>query len=457
MILKKTVIYIAIFAVLATGCSKGKGPDKEPDPYDIPHRLVEEYLNISFSLDNVFDVFMLRYNYLFYGYEDFAGMVVKYMLQELSNMQKEEFDNPENDPWHLEQHYFKYRSVLANGDSATLSGLVAYPMFNDSRQRPPFNGLTIFNDKVKVSDHTGEPELEIACRATLNQAVVSADIEGFGIQRERWVPYLDAFTKGRQSIDAAIAAKELLQAKGFEFKSDAKIFNYGISLGGHHALGTLKYYESDLCPESVRRALPDFITDVAICPIDIRKLFQEYLVRDKLGYPYVALMMISTIYAVFPEIQSEYSFEDFLSSTVNNAQVTVDGAVYTVSDGFKRKLIEPDKLTNTLNRTTGGYLRNILAQDMFDADGNFDSDNRKCRILLNALDSLNLSRDWHPRHELKMMYSPDDTIIYYGSIKEELNGFIDAGSKIDLNELFGPHEYVGLISVCDFLENRRYR
>lgn len=456
MKIRKFLAYLAAGAVLATaGCSKEK--DISPQVADTPHRLVEEYLCTSQAIGQVSQIVLVKYLDLFKGYENFAAYFINTLIEMLTYIQKQEFDNPDNDPWHLEQHYFTYRSVLATGDSATLSGMVTYPMFNDSRQRPPLNGLTIFNDKVKLVDNTGQPGLEVAARAALNQAVVSTDIEGFGIQSDRWVPYFDAFTKGRQSIDAAIAAKELLESKGFTFKPDAKTWNFGISLGGHHALGVLKYYESDQCPQSVRRFLPDFRTFASICPIDVRKLFLEYTEKDKLGYPFAALMMVSTIFSVFPETQSEYSLEDFLSQAVNTKIVTVDSVTYTVPESFRRKLIERDQLRTVLNEATGGYMRKILAPDMFDQDGNLDSRNPKSQLLLQTMDYVSLSHDWQPAHPTHMIYSPDDTIIYYNSVKDELDRFIRDGAPIGLEQSTGSHEFTGLMAIYKLLMDRQYR
>lgn len=456
MKIRKFLAYLAVGAVLATaGCSKEK--DISPQVADTPHRLVEEYLCTSQAIGQVSQIVLVKYLDLFKGYENFAAYFINTLIEMLTYIQKQEFDNPDNDPWHLEQHYFTYRSVLATGDSATLSGMVAYPMFNDSRQRPPLNGLTIFNDKVKLVDNTGQPGLEVAARAALNQAVVSTDIEGFGIQSDRWVPYFDAFTKGRQSIDAAIAAKELLESKGFTFKPDAKTWNFGISLGGHHALGVLKYYESDQCPQSVRRFLPDFRTFASICPIDVRKLFLEYTEKDKLGYPFAALMMVSTIFSVFPETQSEYGLEDFLSQAVNTKTVTVDSVTYTVPESFRRKLIERDQLRTVLNEATGGYMRKILAPDMFDQDGNLDSRNPKSQLLLQTMDYVSLSHDWQPAHPTHMIYSPDDTIIYYNSVKDELDRFIRDGAPIGLEQSTGSHEFTGLMAIYKLLMDRQYR
>lgn len=456
MKIRKFLAYLAVGAVLATaGCSKEK--DISPQVADTPHRLVEEYLCTSQAIGQVSQIVLVKYLDLFKGYENFAAYFINTLIEMLTYIQKQEFDNPDNDPWHLEQHYFTYRSVLATGDSATLSGMVAYPMFNDSRRRPPLNGLTIFNDKVKLVDNTGQPGLEVAARAALNQAVVSTDIEGFGVQSDHWVPYFDAFTKGRQSIDAAIAAKELLESKGFTFKPDAKTWNFGISLGGHHALGALKYYESDQCPQSVRRFLPDFRTFASICPIDVGKLFLEYTEKDKLGYPFAALMMVSTIFSVFPETQSEYSLEDFLSQAVNTKTVTVDSVTYTVPESFRRKLIERDQLRTVLNEATGGYMRKILTPDMFDQDGNLDSRNPKSQLLLQTMDYVSLSHDWQPAHPTHMIYSPDDTIIYYNSVKDELDRFIRDGAPIGLEQSTGSHEFTGLMAIYKFLMDRQYR
>lgn len=456
MKIRKFLAYLAAGAVLATaGCSKEK--DISPQVADTPHRLVEEYLCTSQAIGQVSQIVLVKYLDLFKGYEDFAAYFINTLIEMLTYIQKQEFDNPDNAPWHIEQHYFTYRSVLAAGDSATLSGMVAYPMFNDSRQRPPLNGLTIFNDKVKLVDNTGQPGLEVAARAALNQAVVSTDIEGFGVQSDRWVPYFDAFTKGRQSIDAAIAAKELLESKGITFKSDAKTWNFGISLGGHHALGALKYYESDQCPQSVRDVLPDFRTYASICPIDVRNLFMEYTEKDQLEYPFVALMMVSTIFAVFPETQSEYSLEDFLSEDVNTSSVTIDSVTCTITESFRRKLMAGDPLRAVLKEVTGGYMRNILAPDMFDADGTLNPDNPKSQLLLQTMEHVNLSRGWQPGHPTHLIYSPDDIVIYYNSVKNELDRFIDGGATIELEQSFGAHEFAGFMAIYKFLMDRQYR
>lgn len=437
----------ALVLSLTAGCSKEPGVT----PNDEPHRLVGEYLSFSYSADELTAGALGEYT----SFPDIDPSLFKAFIQvvmkRLFAANQGPFGQDNADSWHLEQHQFEYRSITATGDSATLSGSVIYAQFNDSGKRPPLDGLTLFNDKVKLNDYVGRMGYENAARAILNHAVVTSDIEGFGVLRDRPVPYFDAYTKGRQTIDAAIAAKELLAAKGLTFKSDAKTWNYGVSLGGHQALGALKYYESDQCPESVRRALPNFNTFATVCPIDIGDLFGEYLNQDKLRFPFTVLMMVSTVFAVCPEASREFRFRDFLSDTVNARAVTVDGVTYPVAEGFEKTVIPRDMLLNLLLETTDGHMRQILSPDIFDSDGNFDVSNPKSRYLLEAMDKVKLSEGWYPAHHTYMSYSPSDEAIYYNSVKDKLDAFISAGADIELTGTSGLHSVAGALSVVDFM------
>lgn len=94
------------------------------------------------------------------------------------------------------------------------------------------NHYTITREADAPTSVTGFMTLEgFIASSTSNCIIIESDGIGFGLTKDRKQPYLLGRISARNSIDAFIAGRKLLEAEGYTF--GPMVFNLGYSQGGH--------------------------------------------------------------------------------------------------------------------------------------------------------------------------------------------------------------------------------
>ncbi len=334
-------VVLAVMSMIGifTSCSKDDFIEEpfQPD-MDNRYRLVELCDRTEYTTDNFNDVFKAYIT----SYLDVIDMEMEIspadMLSALDvfiNLNYAKLSLKFN----IERHYsgykfvkqnFYYSSVNATGDSATFSGSVIYPAPKLGNGHK-LDGMSLVHQCANCdnNDILSKNSAMFSFRAIFNQAVVFSDTEGFGADYGNYPPYFDGFTKGRQYIDAAIAAMQVLKQEDITFTRNSFTENIGVSLGGNAALGTQKYLESAQCPKWVEREImPNFSTFASDCPTSIKGIFNQYLINDVLTFPCVVPMMVSTMFAINPATRAECRFEDYFDSHINDHKIPNSNGVY---------------------------------------------------------------------------------------------------------------------------------
>ncbi len=455
---------LAVLAVLAvfTSCSKD-GFIEEPFQPDMDnrYRLVELSNRTEYATDNFNDVFKAYLT----SYLDVIDMEVEISpasilsaLDVFINLNYTKMSLKFNLEGHLSgfkfvKQNFHYRSVKANGDSATFSGSVIYPAPKSGKGHR-LDGISLVHQCANCdnNDILSKNSAMFSFRAIFNQAVVFSDTEGFGVDYGNCPPYFDGFSKGRQYIDAAIAAMQVLKQENITFTRTCFTENIGVSLGGNAALGTQKYLESTQCPSWVEREiLPNFSTFASDCPTSIKGIFNQYLIDDILTFPCVVPMMVSTMFAINPSTRGECQFEDYFDSHINDHMIPNSNGEYVGDlEAFTQTLL-PSINVYTYFTEYGGNMKLFMNHDLFDPVGRLDMSNRLSQMLSLNLDRLDIADNWSPSHPLFWIHSPEDNVIPFGTAYDTYQQFRKKRGNVLFMPSTGSHvssSCIDLIYVC---------
>ena len=135
---------------------------------------------------------------------------------------------------------YTYRSADPQGNPVKLSALIYIPdaALNGTKA---LTGICLTNHGTIASNAecpTMRAQFEGAF-AWKNYAIVMPDYYGFGASADRPQGYLDAENTAHNSIDAYLAAVQLLKDR--EVRIPDKLFSFGYSQGGFNSMANLKY------------------------------------------------------------------------------------------------------------------------------------------------------------------------------------------------------------------------
>lgn len=317
--------------------------------------------------------------------------------------------------WHYEQTNFTYRSVTSTGDSATFSGGVAYPMA-DSCNHHMLAGISLYHHFLTTSQESRPTNitLPVLLRTLFNEAVIFSDTQGFGATANLDTPFLDGYSKGRQAVDAMVAALQVLESKSFKLSKKAYYENYGASLGALQALGALRYLESDDCPDWIPDIVPGIGTYASTGPIEPLSVFNSYLeVNDLLAFPEVPLCMVMTLMASYPDLARGYEPDDFFNPEISKFSKVIDGKKCTLFQAIQASAVSQTELRSFISQQFGSSLKRMLAPDMLDGNGNFNPASPKGAIIIGALERMSAIQDWTPAHTILLSHSKDDEVMLY--------------------------------------------
>ena len=135
---------------------------------------------------------------------------------------------------------YTYRSADPLGKPVELSALLYIPQAA-LEGRKKLAGITLANHGTIASNAecpTERAQYEGAF-AWKNYAVVMPDDDGFGVSKGRPQAYLNAESTARNSIDAYLAALQLITDLDVQYQKN--LISYGYSQGGFNSMANLKY------------------------------------------------------------------------------------------------------------------------------------------------------------------------------------------------------------------------
>lgn len=291
-----------------------------------------------------------------------------------------------------------YQSVSGSGEPVTLSMKISYPKgiltkYHDPEYILLDNHPTIFSEEE--SPWSCNP---IALSKAMDDAlVVCPDYEGFGITSERDHPYLAHDINARQSVDAALAAVDYINAKkGIGMTKGYHLENYGYSQGGGIALAVHKYIENNLSAADQKK-LNLRGTYCGGGPYDPEATMNIYFEQDALEYPSLLPMVLIGFMSGYPDIFEGVALEDFF---------TDDFLATGTIDMIRSKQYENKEINDHINKTLGSN----RCSDIFKPEV-FDPQSKYRKLLDKCFERADVSSGWSPVRRVVMMHSQKDQIV----------------------------------------------
>ena len=232
----------------------------------------------------------------------------------------------------------EYPSVDPFGNPVTLSGSIVVGDEVDANGKKAegmvlYNHFTVFHkSECPSKGDVGVPLLVVGSK----MIAVAADYYGFGVTEDKDQAYCISRVNAQASVDALLAARELLKEKGYTWED--RLFNLGYSQGGQTSMGVLRL---------LAEKYPDIKVTHTVAgggPYDIGETYRQLVSMGESTMP-------STV------ISSVWSYNEYAPLGINNADMFKDDIlqkipVYLLSKNYHRAEI-------------GQHLGNTKFTDMF--------------------------------------------------------------------------------------------
>jgi len=262
---------------------------------------------------------------------------------------------------------FTYPSTDPFGNPVTLSAAVVVgdEIMDDKHIKGTvlYNHFTVYHrDQCPTR---GDVTIPLKIVGT-KMIAVAADYYGFGVTGDKNQAYCIPTSNGAGSADALIAARKLLEDKGYTI--DDMLFNMGYSEGGQTSIAVLRY---------CKQHHPEIKFTHTIAgggPYDIGETYRQLILSERTTMPST---VISTLLAYNEYRKLGYQKSDmFLEPTLSKIDK------YLLSKEYKQKDVETNVATE--------YIMDWVVPDLLD----FGSDISK--RFMSSFEGDDLTRNWNP-------------------------------------------------------------
>ena len=300
---------------------------------------------------------------------------------------------------------FEYPSVDPYGNPVTLSGsiIVGDEVEADSKQAAGmvlYNHFTVFQKDQCPS----LGDLGIVLKVVGSKLIaVAPDYYGFGVTGDKNQAYCMSRTNAQGSVDALLAARQLLKEKGYKWGDF--LFNLGYSEGGQTAMGVVRL---------VAEKYPDIKITHTVAgagPYDIGETYRQLVSSGETSMPST---VISTLlaYNEYNELDVDNN-EMFLDPILDNI------LIYLLSKDYKRDDLEGKlasyKIADWINPTLLDF-KSDLSQKFME-----------------VFEKENLSKGWKPRGDerISLVHNKLDACVPFANTTQMAEFFKQAGFTVD--------------------------
>ena len=281
-----------------------------------------------------------------------------------------------------------------------------------------YNHFTVFQkDECPSHGDVGVPLVVVGSK----MIAVAPDYFGFGVTGDKNQAYCISRANAQASVDALIAARELLKEKGYTWAD--LLFNAGYSQGGQTSIGVLRL---------VAEKYPDIKVTHTIAgggPYDIGETYRQLVSKEESTMP-------STV------ISSVLSYNEFFKLGIDLADVFQEDVLqgipeYLLSKNYKRAELD------------GKWVSNKLA-DMFVPEM-LDFESAASKRLMVTFEKDNLCKGWTPRgnERITLVHNELDGCVPYANATNMADFFESQGFKVDREET--DDRFVdGKVFLCNF-------
>lgn len=320
---------------------------------------------------------------------------------------------------------FEYPSSDPFGKPVTLSGSIIVGDEVDANGKKAagtvlYNHFTVFQkDECPSHGDIAVPMIVVGSK----MIVVAADYYGFGVTESKNQAYCIPSANAQASVDALIAARQLLKEKGYTW--DELLFNVGYSQGGQTSIGVLRL---------LAEKYPEIKVTHTIAgggPYDIGETYKQFIDEKKSTMP-------STV------ISSVLSYNEFFNMGVNYADVFKEDMLnipnLLLSKEYKRSELDGTKIPQDL--TT------VFKDAMFDANSALS------KKFMETFEKDNLCSGWTPRstERITLVHNEKDGCVPYANATKMADFFEQKGFTVDRSST--NNRYVdGKVFLCNISIN----
>lgn len=282
----------------------------------------------------------------------------------------------------------EYPSSDPDGQPVTLSGVITYG--DEVNARNPAQGLLLVNRPTAIgrADTPSGGSLYIE-KAFVGSGLVcvSADHYGFGLTEDRSQAYCLGGTNAQSSIDALLAARELLPSLGVRFDrgKSSQVFNFGYSQGAQTAVAVLKTTTAEY-PE-----IRFTHTFAGSGPYDLEETYR-FLLRE--GESTMPATIIASLLAF-----NEYYHLGYTKADLFQESVLGDIEEYVLSKDYSS--------SEVVEYIPAQPLENLFKEDLMNPESEM------FRRFMEAYGKESLCRGWQPRRHERIFLSsnPEDDVV----------------------------------------------
>ena len=300
---------------------------------------------------------------------------------------------------------FEYPSVDPYGNPVTLSGsiVVGDEVETDGKQA---SGMVLYNHFTvfQKDECPSRGDLGIVLKVVGSKLIaVAPDYYGFGVTGDKNQAYCMSRTNAQSSVDALLAARQLLKEKGYKWGDF--LFNLGYSEGGQTAMGVVRL---------VAEKYPDIKITHTVAgagPYDIGETYRQLVSSGETSMPST---VISTLlaYNEYNELDVDNN-EMFLDPILDNI------LIYLLSKDYKRDDLEGKLASYKI----ADWINPIL----------FDFNSDLSLKFMEVFEKDNLSKGWKPRGDerISLVHNTLDACVPYANTTQMAEFFKQAGFTVD--------------------------
>lgn len=232
---------------------------------------------------------------------------------------------------------YVYPSTDPFGEPITLSGTILIPE-NIWEGKAACEGILMVNHYTKF--HRNEAptisngELEnmlLANHLKPNYIIVESDFYGFGATVRFPQAFMQGLVNARASLDGLLAARELLDERGFDY--GPLCFNIGYSSGGFDALASQKLRDKEYAD---RISFDKTFSGGG--PSDVREAYRQYVIVDSTAYNAVPLLLMVCTNET-QQLGKDYNdiFQPYISNRIDELILSKSYSSWPVCDSIGRE------------------------------------------------------------------------------------------------------------------------
>lgn len=315
----------------------------------------------------------------------------------------------------IHRYNFTYRSLDTDGQPCIFSGSLVLPNSDNPEYRCRLDAVTLYHSfyisKYDCATGSGVPAM---ARAIFNQAVVSSDFQGMGVDEgTHHHPFLEYFSLARQSIDCEMAALELMGRLNVRLPERFPTYNMAISKGAPVVIAAHKLVQESE-DEDIKKSIRIASSYACAGPCDLVGLLKAYGTDIDLVNIWMISMMVLSVYYSHPEEFPGVDILDFFSENYRNAIIPVGGVNCFVHEYVDLMVSNQNFITADALDAVGIHrAQDMLNPRFFNEDESYNMNDPLVATFFRLLGDCNPCTGWIPKSTVLMETGRNDRFIVY--------------------------------------------